>query len=201
MRNELGLRHEGVDEAERVRLLAVERLGEQEEFRRLGAPEALRREERRSGLRHEAKVDERHLEARLGRGVDEIAVKEKRRSDADREAVDRRDQRLFELGELADEPRRRKVARRARRDGEKIAKVVSGGEHAPLAAQHEERRRSASRSAASKASISASYIAPVIAFFFCGRAKAAHMTAPSRPTSISFVISTLGHALSARIVS
>ena len=42
----------------------------------------------------------------------------------------------------------------------------------------------ASRSASSKVSISASYIALVIAFFFSGRANAAAITAPSRLTSI-----------------
>ena len=47
------------------------------------------------------------------------------------------------------------------------------------------RRFSASRSAVVEASISASYIAPVMAFFFCGRAKAADRTAPSRATSMS----------------
>ena len=38
VRDEVGLRHEGVDEAERMGLLAVERLGEQEEFRRPARP-------------------------------------------------------------------------------------------------------------------------------------------------------------------
>ena len=37
-RDEVGLRHEGVDEAERMGLLGVERLGEQEEFRRSARP-------------------------------------------------------------------------------------------------------------------------------------------------------------------
>ena len=74
----------------------------------------------------------------VGRGVDEIAMQAERRPDADREAVNRRDQRLFELGHLADEPPCRKFARLVQRDGEKIADVVSGGEHAALAA-HDKR--------------------------------------------------------------
>ena len=117
--------------------IGAEGLGEQQEFRRLGAAEALRREQRGAGLRNEAKIDERHLETRGRRSVDEIAMKAERRPDADRQAVDRRDQRLFELGDLADEPPRRKVARLVQRDGEKIADVVAGGEHAALAAHHE----------------------------------------------------------------
>ena len=59
-----------------------------------------------------------------------------RRPDADREPVDRCDQRLFELGHLADEPPCREFARLVQRDGEKIGDVVSGGEHAALAAHH-----------------------------------------------------------------
>lgn len=51
---------EGVrlDEAEFQRLLSLERLGEQEKLGRLGAPEALRREQRGAGLTHEARIDE-----------------------------------------------------------------------------------------------------------------------------------------------
>ncbi len=57
--------------------------------------------------------------------------------DADGEAVNRRDQWLFERGDFADEPPGRKFARLVQRDGEKIADVVAGGEHAALAAHHE----------------------------------------------------------------
>ena len=63
-------------------------------------------------------------------------MKAERRPNADRETINRRDQRLFELGDLADKPPRRKFARLVQRDSEKIADVVSGGEHAALAAHH-----------------------------------------------------------------
>ncbi len=115
-------RNDGVDEAELERRLGVERFGEQEEFRSLGPAEALRRKQRGSGLGNEAEIDERHVEPRGRRRIDEVAMEAQRRPDADRQAVDGGDQRLFEVGEPADEPRggksRRGHARRPRRPRE-----------------------------------------------------------------------------------
>src|SRR5579863_6712673 len=58
-------------------------------------------------------------------------------SDADRQPVDRRDQRLFERGDLAHEPPGGKITQASRGEAKKIADVVAGGEDAALAAQHE----------------------------------------------------------------
>ena len=60
-----------------------------------------------------------------------------RRPDADRQPIDRGDQRLLELGELLHEPPGGKLARLVHGDGEKVIEVVAGGEHAALAAQNQ----------------------------------------------------------------
>ena len=57
VRHEFALRQDSVDEPELKRLIGAERLGEQQEFRRLGAPEALRRQERGACLWDQAKID------------------------------------------------------------------------------------------------------------------------------------------------
>ena len=80
-----------------------------------GTAEPLRR-----SLGNEAEVDERNLEARFERGVDEIAMKAERRPNTDRQTVNRRDQPLFELGDFANKPPCRKFARLVQRDREKI---------------------------------------------------------------------------------
>ena len=124
-----------------------------------------------------------------------------RRPDPDRLTLDGGDQRLFECREPADEPPGRGVANVARAgggadgDGEEIADVVAGGED-PAAPLRTSAPTSGSRSASSNASISASYIAPVSAFFFSGRSKAADTTAPSRRD-----LDPGAHALSARTAS
>ena len=171
-----------VDEAELVRRLGVEGLGEQQIFGCPGPPEAFRHEHRRPRLRHQAKIDERHGEARARRGVDQVAMEAQRRPDADRRALDRRDRAAFRIRERGDEPPPGKSeARRPAapvRDREKVADVVAGGEDAALAADDERADARVFARPCPRTSISASYMALVIAFFFSGLARAAHTTPP-----------------------
>ena len=114
-----------------------------------GGAEALRREQRRARLGHEAEVDERHWKARARRGVDEVAVEAQRRADADRRPFDRGDERLVEGRQRADEAARPAISAfeppRLHRRGEKVADVVAGGEDARRSGRAAARRRSASR--------------------------------------------------------
>src|SRR5215469_18317321 len=90
-------------------------------------PYARRHRVTRSKLRHEAEIDERHLEFRALARVDEIAVRQHRGSAADRSALHGRDDRLFEPGERIHEGALREIAW-PRRIVEKIPDVVAGAE-------------------------------------------------------------------------
>ena len=150
---------DGVDQPAGARRLGVERLAEQQVFAGARAAEAQRREQRRARFRHQAEIDERHVEARARRRVDEVAVEAQRRPDADRRPFDRSDQRLGEARQRVDEAHDRRLAdRRPRREriGEEIADVVAGREDAAAAldqqradlgliARLERKRRSAPR--------------------------------------------------------
>src|SRR5208337_4514392 len=112
-----------------LRLVGAETLAEHQILRRLGGTKEPRREQAGAGFRHESEIDEGKFESRAWRGVDEIAVQEHRRADADRVSRHRRDERLWKFRERLDEAQRRKLLPRLRA-AEEIIKVVAGGEGA-----------------------------------------------------------------------
>jgi hypothetical protein len=137
MLEQLVLRHDLGDEARGERLLGAERLAEQQQLGGALVAGDHRQQEAGRGFGHHAKRHEGHLEARIGRGVDQVAVQEHGRADADRGAADRGNQRLLHLRQPADEVERRRGPG-VRIAIEEILQVVAGRE-AILAAVDQDR--------------------------------------------------------------
>jgi len=102
------------------------------------------------------------------RGVDEIAMQHHGRANTDRKAIDRRDERCLACRERLDESKSGNSPAPAR--FEKISDIIARREHAARPAN-----RMApivvSCPACRKASVAATYMAPVSAFFLSGRSK------------------------------
>ena len=94
-----------IDQPEFMGDVGIEGFAQQDEFGGFRIAETLRRQQRRPGFRHQAEIDERHLEPRARRGIDEIAMEAERGADADRWPFDRGDQRLFERRQRSYEQR------------------------------------------------------------------------------------------------
>ena len=93
LRLDLARRHDRIDQAAGLRLLGVERLAHHQQLEGAPMPHQARRQQARSGLRHQPEADERRREARIGRRDHIVAMQQHGGADADRDALDGGDQR------------------------------------------------------------------------------------------------------------
>jgi hypothetical protein len=114
-----------------------ERLTEEEELRGALVAREERQDVGRAELGRDAERHEGHLEARVARGVDEIAMQQHGRADADRRAADRGDDRLADFLHR-DEEARRGRSFDERRALEEVADVVAGAKAVGRAAQQDD---------------------------------------------------------------
>jgi hypothetical protein len=138
------------------------------------------------GLGHQAEVHEGHPEQRGRGGVGEVRMQEQRRPDAHRDALDGRDERRLEPGQPPHEAEGR-CGSGVAGEAQEIRDVVAGGEGAAGAG---EKDRADPLVAVRPVEVAtrASYMAPVTAFFFSGRARRSTRTPPSRCASTWSVI-------------
>ena len=96
-------RQHKVDEAQRLPGCGVERLPHDQKFERAMKPDQPRHQQARSGFRYETEVDKWRREARIARRHHVVAVQQHRGADADRDTLNRGDQRLGAVGETVQE--------------------------------------------------------------------------------------------------
>jgi hypothetical protein len=120
------------------------------------------------------------------RGDDVIAVQQHGRADADGDAADRGDHRLFALRQRVEELKHRRIEAGVGRV-EKVGDIVAGAKDSGCAGEHHAADGVALIGLAQRSVMSA-YIARVSAFFFSGRFIRMMRTAPSSVTAIAPVI-------------
>jgi hypothetical protein len=116
-----------VDNAVPLRRCRAEHLAQEQEFRCAYMAQHPRQNQAGGGLRHQAQVDERQREPRIGIGDYQITVEQHGGADADCHATDACNKRLGEVGDALNELERWRVHAGGRCAGE-IAEIIPTGE-------------------------------------------------------------------------
>src|SRR5512145_961950 len=139
MIEQLFLRNHLRDDPRLIRLLRGEGQAEQQKPGSALVPRDQRQQQGRAELGHDTERNERKLETRIRRGINEIAVQQHRGADADRWSADRRDHGLLHARQRLEQGTRGRSAGRAR-SVEEIGDVVAGGEAVRAAVQQHRAR-------------------------------------------------------------
>src|SRR5438105_6727777 len=121
-----------IGDAQLHRFFGAEWLAEQQLLGCLDVADELREDEARAELRHEAQAHKGHRQARLVRHIDEVAMQQHRRADADRRTGDRGNDRLVAADQRLHEIEGR-PATGLRGPLHEVFEVVARGEDARLA--------------------------------------------------------------------
>ena len=136
MRLQLLRRDDGVDQSRRQRPRGVQPLAQAQHLKRDRMPGALGQQQARRGFGHHAEIKERHRQPRRGAGIDQIAMQQHGRADADGGSVDGGNQRLLRMDQRVQKLSHRRIGGIEPGLRQKILEVVARAEYAAGPRKH-----------------------------------------------------------------